>query len=78
VVRTADGTVYTGLAILERNNIIVLFAVGEQGAGNVPQPPPPRYVDRPPEPEPPRYGRPTSLWEHEHRQRLDEDDDWRR
>lgn len=77
-VRTADGTVYTGLALLERNNIIVLFAVGERGPGNAPQPSPARYAEREPDPEPPRYRGSMSLWEHEHRQRLQDDDDWPR
>lgn len=78
VVHTDDGTVYTGLAVLERNNIIVLLAVGERGVREAPRPTTPKYVERQPEPEPPRYGGPMSLWEHEHRRRLDEDDDWSR
>ena len=78
VVRTVDGTVYTGLALLERNNVIVLLAVGERSPGNAQQPSPPRYAERPPDPEPPRYRGSMSLWEHEHRQRLQDDDDWPR
>lgn len=77
VVTTADGTVYTGLAVLERNNVIVLFAVEERGRPASRSTPEPTRMP----PEPPRYGRSMSLWEHEHRQRLQEDeevDDWPR
>jgi hypothetical protein len=74
-ITTADGTLYTGVAVIRRNNLVVLFAIGE--GGNVaPRPTAPTSVPA----APPRYGRPMSLWEHEHRQRLqedDEDDGWR-
>ncbi len=80
VITAADGTRYTGVAVLERNRVIVLFAVGEPGARAADaQATAPQYDDRRRDDR--RRGGAMSLWDHEHRQRLqedDEDDGWRR
>jgi hypothetical protein len=76
IVVHTNGSLFTGLALLARNKVVVLLAVGERVSATVEQSP--RRDERPQMPEPLRYRSASSLWEHEHGQRLDEDDAWRR
>lgn len=75
-VQSSDGAVYTGFALVDRNRIVVLLAVRETG-----ERPSPAATTRFVEPvrEQSRYASSAmSMWEHEHRDRLDEPDDWSR